>query len=372
MSAPRLPTQEIRRRLEQALGRRCAYRDRFDDLEYVYFYRRWEKVKRGTVLLEERQISPFPRIPRILRLRAGIQKHFRDEFLAEEKVEGYNVRVCRSGNGLVAFTRSGHHCPFSSDRAEEFLGLRFFEDYPRHTLCVEIAGPENPYNEAFPPFVKEDVGFFVFDILDNDGRMLPPREKWELIEEYGLPAVSNYGVFHSNEIERLRALTLTLNSQGREGFVFKPLGKTGRRVKYVTPAANINDIRVSSELLEELPPHFYVNRISRFMLGIDELDLKLDEASIERIGKAILLGYQAAIQQQKKEGKIYQTFRCRFRNKKRAGELLEMLSRITSKVQVRKRGLEKRGDFYILTFDKIYLRSTSFLNMLFEGASLFD
>jgi len=343
----------------------------FEGIKYFPFLEEWKNIPRGTVVIGERIIPAYPRIPRIMRIESGVPRHLKGPFFAEEKVDGYNVRVVNTGGRILAFTRSGQVCPFTTDRILDFLPTLFFEDHPEWTICVEIAGPDNPYIEAHPPYVTEDVRAFVFDIIDEKGDFLPPREKWEIIKTYQLPAVENYGVFEPQAIERLYELLKRLNQEKREGIVLKSL-EGGKRLKFVTPFANLHDIEVSSELLEELPPHFYISRLSRLILSLDELGEKCDDNLFYEAGKALLDGFEDALKKFKKERRIYHTFSCRFHNPERAEALLKLLNRSSSTIRVKKRSLARENGFWVLVFDKIFLRSTSMLANLLRGQAVFD
>jgi putative ATP-dependent DNA ligase len=343
----------------------------FEDIKYFPFLEEWKDIPRGTVVIEERVIPSYPRIARIMRIASGVPRHFKGPFLVEEKVDGYNARIAKVSGKMLAFTRSGLICPFTTDRIPDLLPTQFFNDHPQWVICAEIAGPENPYIEAHPPYVKEDVRAFVFDIIDEKGNFLPPLEKWEIIKAYQLPAVENYGVFEPQEIKRLYELLNRLNEEKREGIVLKSLDG-GKRLKFVTPFANLHDIEVSSELLEELPPHFYINRLSRLIISLDELGKKCDDRLFYEAGKALLEGFEDALNKFKRQRRIYHTFSCRFRNPERAEALLRLLNRASSTIRVKKRSLIRENGFWVLTFDKVFLRSTSLLANLLRGQAVFD
>lgn len=85
-----------------------------------------------------------------MRIESGVPRHFKGSFFAEEKVDGYNAKVVNVAGRILAFTRSGQVCPFTTDRILDFLPTPFFEDHPEWIICAEIAGPDNSYIEAHP------------------------------------------------------------------------------------------------------------------------------------------------------------------------------------------------------------------------------
>lgn len=369
MKPPDLPDASW---IEGAVAAGRARRAEDEGIRYVHLTKDVEGMARGTVLLPDRLVPSYPRIAHVLRLRAGLRRHLPGEWVAEEKVDGFNVRLLRAGDRLVAFTRSGRVCPFATDRAPEFVPARFFERHPDAVLCLEVAGPDNPYNESSPPFVREDVGFFAFDVIDPAGGFVPPREKWRLFEEEDVPTVRLLGWGRADlHPEGILEVARRLHDEGREGIVFKAADES-RRVKYVTPAANLLDISIGSEYLEELPPHYTMNRLTRLLLGLDELGIEPDALLERRLGGALVRGFFDALERLRAERRIYHTYRCRFRTRERAERLIEQLRHASAHIKVRARSLERRGDHWLLEFDKIFLRSTSVLRSLFEGRAMFD
>ena len=71
-------------------------------------------------------------------MKPGLRQQFPGYFWAEEKMDGYNVRVARVGDRVVAITRGGYLCPFTSDRLPDLLDLTIFEQHPDLIPCAEI------------------------------------------------------------------------------------------------------------------------------------------------------------------------------------------------------------------------------------------
>ena len=86
-------------------------------------------IERGTVLYEKdssfETIMGFPKIRRAMVLDPTIKKHFSglEKVAVEEKMNGYNVRIAIAKDEILAITRSGYICPYTTQKAKEKLNL---------------------------------------------------------------------------------------------------------------------------------------------------------------------------------------------------------------------------------------------------------
>ncbi len=359
--------------VREAVKHRKARSEEFLGFEYLRFSDDYKDIPRGTVIFQDTVVWGYPHIGRIFMLERGLREQFKAPFWVEEKVDGYNVRIFKIKDRVIALSRGGYICPFTTDRLEDFIPLEFFEDNPDLVLCAEVAGPENPYIEEYPPFIEKDIGIFVFDIMPKgELKFLPQKEKMELIEKYNLPSVKVLGRFSVEDVEKLKKILLELNEQGREGVVLKEDSPENRRAKYITSYANLNDIKVTAKNMLQLPPEYYTNRILRLVLFMEEEGIERTSHLYEQLGRAFIDGLFDAIEQFKREHKVYRSFRCRFKNKENAVALLELLNRTTRNIQVIERDLKKEGDYWVLTFDKVFLNMTGLLGHLLSGGLVFD
>ncbi|RME08454.1 MAG: RNA ligase, partial [Aquificota bacterium] len=357
----------------EALKRNRLKSESFGDFEYLRFTDDFKDIPRGTVLFKDTVIWGYPHIGRIFQLSTGIPEQFEAPFWVEEKVDGYNVRVFMHDGEVYALTRGGYVCAFSTDRVLDFVDRRFFEDNPDLVLCMEVAGPENPYVEESPPYIKEDIRFFLFDIMrKNSQGFLPYREKLRLIEKYGLPSVERYGLYTPEQVEDLKELLRRLNEEGREGVVMKEDSERDKRVKYITSYANLNDIRITSLNMLGLPADYYTNRLLRLALFIEEEGLKKDEELYRELGEAFLTGLFEACKMAREEGKVRRVFRCRFRKRENALVFLEQIKHASVHIQVNQLALRQEGEFWLLEFEKVFLNMTGLLGHLLKGGSLID
>ncbi|WP_457601293.1 RNA ligase [Hydrogenivirga sp.] len=359
--------------VREAIRQRKARSETFLGFEYLRFSDDYKDIPRGTAIFQDTVIWGYPHIGRVFILEKGLREQFKNPFWVEEKVDGYNVRIFRVQDRVIALSRGGYICPFTTDRINEFIDMRFFEENPDLILCAEVAGPDNPYIEESPPFVKEDIRFFVFDVMrKNEQGFLKQEEKLSLVERYALPSVEVFGKFTKEDVQTIKELMLKLNDEGREGVVFKEDSEENKRAKYITSYANLSDIKVTTKNMLQLPPEYYTNRILRLVLFMEEEGIERTGHMYEELGKAFIDGLFEAIEQFKQEHKVYRTFRCRFKSRDNAVALMELLHRTSRHIQVIEKGLERDGDYWVLTFDKVFLNMTGLLGHLLGGGLVFD
>ncbi|MEA3291848.1 MAG: RNA ligase, partial [Pseudomonadota bacterium] len=318
-------------------------------------------------------VCGYPKIGRILRLDSGLTELFEHPVHAEEKVDGYNVRVFRHGEDLIALTRRGYVCPFTTDRLPDLIDTSIFARRPDLVLCMEVAGPENPYNAVAPPYVKEDVAAFVFDIMRiGHSGFLPRAERLALVEKHDLPGVPQYGGFALTETARLYDLIRELDRKGHEGVVLKQDQVETVRAKYVTGRINLSDIRCTSNAVHQLPPEYYTERILRLALYLDETGEKPTDALYRQLGSALLDGILAAIDQYRREGAVTHPHRCRFRDKANAELMVASMKRLLGKNLMQVTRLEQQGDYWLLEFEKVLPKTTGLLRNLLRGGLVYD
>ncbi|WP_456452626.1 RNA ligase, partial [Thermococcus sp.] len=140
-------------RLAVLEGKGGVVEGEFEGIRYVRFRDSAKGFRRGTVVFENGDVVlGFPHIKRVVQLDMGIKRVFKNRpFYVEEKVDGYNVRVVKVKDRVLALTRGGFICPFTTERILDFVNEEFFKDYPNLVLVGEMAGPESPYIVEGPP-----------------------------------------------------------------------------------------------------------------------------------------------------------------------------------------------------------------------------
>lgn len=359
--------------LPQALaGKKARQRD-FKGLRYAHFIDDWHHIPRGTAVFNGRVVYGYPHIGRVLALEAGLKAHFQTSFWAEEKINGFNVRILRIEGQILALSRGGFICPFTTDRLMDLMSLELFNDHPEIIVCAEVAGPDNPYLESYPPFIGKDVQLFVFDLMRMDrSGFLPYPEKIALVDNYALPAVPRHGYFNSGEVDSIRIIMKRLNEQWREGLVFKEDSERNHRAKYVTGNVNIDDLRAASDNLLELPAEYFTNRLLRLILFMEENGLEVSQEAESALGNALLQGLHQAFGKYREEHKVFTTFRCRFREKQNAEMMIDHLKHASHNIKIQLRRLEWENTHWILEFDRIYPALTGMLGDLMAGKMIYD
>lgn len=326
----------------------------------------------GTVFSETLVVPGFPHIPRIFRLATGVPRYFEGPFFAEEKIEGYNVRLFRVEDEILAVTRRGFICPFATDRFRDFLPRlpEFFETHPNLCVCAEVAGPGNPFVGEWPPYIKEDVRFFVFDLLRlPEGRRLPPEEKYRLLEAYRFPHPEIHGPFSSRDLEPLKTLLRRYEAEGREGVVLK--SRDARvYVKYVTPVSHLEDIRVVFPYLGDVPQAYITHRLVRYVLSRWELFRTLDEEAWGAVGRRLFPELEALLERVDRGEPVTETFHLRFRTERAFQALLAHFRHAQVKVEVR--SVRREEGYLVVELVKIYPRATSFWKNKLEGFAVVD
>jgi len=346
----------------------------FGDLEYARLLEPIAGYPRGSVVLPGGAVLPgYPSIARIQSLEAGLPRTFTGAFWAEEKIDGFNVRIlCRDGE-VYAFSRGGFVCAFSTDRATEFFDPAVFEAEPDLVLCAEIAGPDTPYLEGSPPQIREDVELFVFDMMRlGQTEFLPQAEKFALLERHHLPSAPLHGRFAPDDLEALGALIRQLDDAGVEGLVLKT--EVGNhRAKYVTGSSCIADIRVCAEQLLDLSPEYFTHRLTRLAVFLAEHPPR-DTAAVEReLGQALLVGLGDAVNKSRQVGRVSHRYRCRFRQRENVRRFREHMETTGGRHVRFVEGTPRReGDYWVLEFERLFDHMTGTLSSALAGDRQFD
>ncbi len=127
-------------------------------------------IETGTVVFKNGEVVyGYPKIRRPLVLTPAINKHFSDVVAVEEKMNGHNVRILSINGDIIALTRGGFICPYSTEVAQRLLPEDLFQENPNLVLCGEMVGPENPYipKDVYP---TDTIDFYLFDLARRTRR----------------------------------------------------------------------------------------------------------------------------------------------------------------------------------------------------------
>jgi len=346
-----------------------------EEFEGLRYYRLKDDTRaflRGTVYAEGELILGYPRIGRILSLSSGIKAHVKEPFWVEEKADGYNVRVAKVKGKIVAFTRGGYVCPFTTDRLPDLGDFEaFFNDYPHMVIAGEVVGKNTPYSELFPAYVDEEIAFFAFDLFSKDDwRFVSPPERYLILSPYSIRQVQHWGPFKYGDLEQIKEILRSLDERVYEGVVIKGAG--GKRVKYVLPHINIRDIAFSSHLIAELPPEFFTQRIIRLVLSSRELRIPLDDEDFSELGRAFVEGFSEAVEDFVRERKVRWVFKLRFRTRERIELFVKQVNRVSKTVKVKLLSVEADGEYWKAEFEKVFMKSTGYLASILGGSIIYD
>jgi len=334
------------------------------EIDYYRFKEGFRGVERGTVIIAKKVLFPYPHIKRIFTLENGLKRNMGGATIyAEEKIDGFNVRLLYADKKIFAFSRGGFLDSFVTEKAREMGFGPFFRDYPDAIICAEMIG-NTPYTAPEKDF---DVRLFVFDIDEGDGHYLTCPERHALVKKYKLSGVPFLGKFESDDYKGLGKLILTLNKSKKEGMVLKSENRE-KAVKYVTPWSDIEDISRNSRLLFDMPIGFYYQRILRSAFFISDFGLDRDEYA-KKLGTALYEGLITAINESKKGGDIDEEFEILIGD----GTVWEDIRRHMSR-EVKVEVLWKRDDGKKtrIRFRKAYKRTSKTLSSYAGGRGVED
>ncbi|WP_435103363.1 RNA ligase [Arhodomonas sp. AD133] len=362
---------------DEALTDGAAERFSVGGVEWVRLAEDWHGLPRGLVRVAGRVVPDYPHIARIFALGAGMRANIDGPCHVEEKIDGYNVRIFPAGNRTAAVTRSGRPCPFTMDRLPDLVPdgalERVFDHMPDAVVCAEIAGPGNPYMDTASPRGGDDVRLFAFDLLRLDGGAFAPLpERDRVLQAAGVPQAPRLGVYGPDDLPALIDCVRRLDREGAEGIVLKPAGD-GLRVKYVCPGINVTDAASEAAMELELPGEFYTQRLVRLVMALRELGERDRIAELgERFGRELAVGFDRALTEVERSGELARRYTVRLRSAESVDALLEHLNRGSRTIRAVEEDRHHDGQHWVLTFRKVFRRSTSRLASLRGGDPVFD
>ncbi|MDD3754145.1 MAG: RNA ligase [Methanobacterium sp.] len=265
------------------------------DLEAIQFKKDLGPVESGTMVIGGETIHiirGFPKIRRALLLQPALNKHFSKEVAVEEKMNGYNVRIAQIDQQIIALTRGGYICPYTTRKATEILDLDdFFQNNPEMVICGEMVGTLNPYVSHYYPEVGK-LGFRIFDLREKQSNTpLTVMDKRKLLKEYGLEPVHLMGIFPVDEApEKIMGIVRDLGVNNREGVVMKDPMMQLEPLKYTSSQAQALELEYALSYPFDLAQAFLFSRIIREGFQAYEMAESTDELSERafRMGESIL------------------------------------------------------------------------------------
>jgi putative ATP-dependent DNA ligase len=331
-------------------------------------------IERGTILYEKdssfEMITGFPKIRRAMVLDPTVKKHFigLEKVAVEEKMNGYNVRIAAVRDDILAFTRSGYVCPYTTQKAKEKLSLKFFEDFPELVLYAEMVGPDNPYISK-NIYNVESVEFYVFDVREkNSGEPFSISKKQEILNKYGFYQAKFFGkIALETAPEEIGKIIRKLGETEREGVVIKDPEMILSPLKYTSSQSNCADLRHAFKFYNETGRDYMLSRIVRE--GFQTVEWNESEYEFEKrcmqLGKSILNPLRESIKNVKEGHRLCEEARIRVRNLKIVVDFQEYLNRLG--VDAIFEEPQFVGGEYLITIKKLNKSTTDKTQAIWQG-----
>lgn len=282
-------------KLNQALEKGIIKFFNFKGIPALQFKKDVSHIEAGTIIYFKEKVEVirgFPKIRRTLMLYPTLKNHFNDDLVVEEKMNGYNVRIASIGNEIVALTRRGYMCPYTTKKAVEIMDLNdFFHDNPDLVICGEMVGTDNPYVSHYYEEVGS-LGFRVFDIREKvTNNPMPLQDKYEILKKYGLPCVRVLGRFKTEEAhQKIKEVIKEIGEANREGVVIKDPQMEIIPLKYTSSQAHDDEISYAFTYPFDFGKDFFFSRVIREGFQAFEMNESEEEMKkrAKRLGEAIL------------------------------------------------------------------------------------
>ena len=237
-------------------------------------------------------IRGFPKIRRTLMLEPSLRIHFDQKVAVEEKMNGYNVRIALINNRIIAFTRGGYVCPYTTKKAPEIMDMdEFFNDHPELVICGEMVGTENPYVTHHYREIG-NIGFRIFDLREkSSNNPISIEDKIKILECYGLPSVKLFDIMDIEDApKKIFDLIFKLGKDDREGVVIKDPSMKIDPLKYTSSQAHNGELQYAFTYPFDFGRSFFFSRVIREGFQSYELNESEDEIRhrAHMIGESIL------------------------------------------------------------------------------------
>ena len=360
-----LDKEQLRRKIEKELGIEEGKMDKYLDSgtvqfiedypPYLRFRRVTGKVEKGTnIFFKDKDGTKgkeididiargYPKTSRILMLERGMKKNFESTVYAEEKLNGYNVRLVKIFGEIKALTRGGLDCPYTNERIDKEKYEEFFSENPEMMLCGEVIGQNNPYVEK--RYLEEaEFGYYVFDIRDKETNVpIGIPEKNKTLEEYGIEKIREIGKYEPDQGKELLEEVRKMGKEGREGIVLKTRNMD-KQMKYTANQSSNTELEYAFKFWNDYGKDFMFRRIIRQGFQAHERDLegKELEKEAEELGKSILIPLVETIRKVEKGEKVEEEFTLKFPSKEFGEAYINYLRHIGIDAEI-KETEEKHG-----------------------------
>jgi len=326
-------------------------------------------IEAGTVVFENGEIVfGYPKIRRALMLAPSIKKHFSGILAVEEKMNGHNVRVTSIDGEVVALTRGGFVCPYSTEVAKRILPEDIFEEHNDLVLCGEMVGPENPYvpKDIYP---TDTIDFYLFDLSrKNCKHNLGVHKTHEFAKDFGVKAAAMLGEFRPESApQKIKEIISKLGRQGREGVVMKDPENKAAPLKYTSSETNCSDLAAAFRYYNDYALDFFVSRAVREGFQSVEWNESPQErrSRAQRLGESILFPLVDTIQRKQSGENIVQKVQIRVKSLQTAQEFEHHLRR--SGIRAIFDSPEPNEEGYVIRITKLIMSTNDKTRALLEG-----
>lgn len=245
-------------------------------------------VEAGTAIFDNGEIVyGYPKIRRAMMLAPSLERHFPDRVAVEEKMNGYNIRIASIDGDIIAITRGGFICPYSTEVAKRLIPTQVHEDHPEIVLCGEMVGPENPYvpKDIYP---TDTIDFYLFDLsMKNYKGTMGVYKTHEFADDYNIHSAPFFGEFKAAKAyESIKGIVKQLGRKGHEGVVMKDPDNKIAPLKYTSSESNCSDLETAFRYYNDYALDFFVSRAVRE--GFQTIEW--NESDEERKARALRLG----------------------------------------------------------------------------------
>jgi putative ATP-dependent DNA ligase len=326
-------------------------------------------VEAGTAIFDNGEILyGYPKIRRAMMLSPAIRNHFLDRVAVEEKMNGYNVRVASVNGDIVALTRGGFICPYSTEVARRLIPGALFDDHPEIVLCGEMVGPENPYvpKEIYP---IDTIDFYLFDLASKNFKgTLGVQKTHEFAKEHGINAAPLLGEFKADRAyEPIQRIVKRLGRKGHEGVVMKDPDNKAPPMKYTSSESNCSDLETAFRYYNDYALDFFVSRAVREGFQTfewNESEKERKERAL-RLGESILLPLADTIRRKTNGEQIVQQVQIRVKSLQTARDFEYHLRR--SGMRAIFDQPEPEDDGYIVRITKLIMSTNDKTQALING-----
>lgn len=371
--AKALNITEIRAR--RILKSKSLRKSSYGEFEYLVFKRDMGPYPEGTTVIfhndyEPKVVPGYPQIPRILLLKVAVPQHFKDQVVVEEKLNGYNVRIVSYAGKILALTRGGYICPYTTHRIERIFKSKGIEDLEGYVVIGEVVGLENPYTRFEYPECK-DFCFYVIDII-KDGSYLSIDSKKKFCEDTNLECVRELLRVNKDEVDKIWEVVKVIEAEKREGIVLKDPYNRVSPLKYTTSYTNIGDIAEGMKYMFDEGRTYLFPRILRevFKSFEEEPNDEVLKERMKKLGEAILLEPLNAAKKVYMGEAIAEEFFLKFYSENVIDEFLTYMQKQGILLNIK--NMERENDEIIIWFMKPKRTNLELRNIMSSGLSPLD